>query len=408
MKAFLRNSYVTRQWYHNGSGGTQQYLQSSQSWANIVSQNNKRNRNVWSPYQLLIREVGGGLMDQRTNIEWNGSTYSFGPNGNFFGTGSSHPAPTYLQSDLRAVTRAKLLSRLKDARNQWQAAVSLGESRETARMFAVTAGRMVGGLRMLRQGRVFDAWDTLATSSRRKYQHLKSVERELKTGSKDASAAFLELSYGWLPLLSDIDSAAKYLARKHVEQKLGLTEFSVAHRIEQSGYYQEPLNPKSAPSYGQYWHDFGHSRLTYQLIPDPYRGFANTVDELGFTDPLSVLWELTPLSFVADWFVNVGQILSSLHEFRRWTVVKGVESFRLGHVKVRVVSHYPTASFGTPYGSARTQAFSNPEILRSNLLLRSPVSSLPTSVPLRVNLNPFDLKNGQVASALALLRQAFR
>lgn len=38
----------------------------------------------------------------------------------------------------------------------------------------------------------------------------------------------------------------------------------------------------------------------------------STLGAYGFTNPLSVAWELTPFSFVVDWWINVGEILGSL------------------------------------------------------------------------------------------------
>jgi hypothetical protein len=35
---------------------------------------------------------------------------------------------------------------------------------------------------------------------------------------------------------------------------------------------------------------------------------------LGVTKPLSVIWELVPFSFVVDWFVSVGEWISSLED----------------------------------------------------------------------------------------------
>jgi len=34
---------------------------------------------------------------------------------------------------------------------------------------------------------------------------------------------------------------------------------------------------------------------------------------LGLTDPLSVLWEITPYSFVVDWFIPIGTYLENLN-----------------------------------------------------------------------------------------------
>lgn len=42
--------------------------------------------------------------------------------------------------------------------------------------------------------------------------------------------------------------------------------------------------------------------------------------QLGLLNPLSIAWELVPFSFVVDWFVNVGQVLSSMTDFMGCTI----------------------------------------------------------------------------------------
>lgn len=39
------------------------------------------------------------------------------------------------------------------------------------------------------------------------------------------------------------------------------------------------------------------------------------ISQFGLANPLAIAWELVPFSFVLDWFVNVGDYLSSLTDF---------------------------------------------------------------------------------------------
>jgi hypothetical protein len=41
-------------------------------------------------------------------------------------------------------------------------------------------------------------------------------------------------------------------------------------------------------------------------------GALNTANIFGLTNPLTVAWELVPFSFVADWFLPIGQALQDL------------------------------------------------------------------------------------------------
>jgi len=39
---------------------------------------------------------------------------------------------------------------------------------------------------------------------------------------------------------------------------------------------------------------------------------SDTADIIGLTDPLTAIWELTPYSFVVDWFIPIGDYLQNV------------------------------------------------------------------------------------------------
>jgi hypothetical protein len=65
----------------------------------------------------------------------------------------------------------------------------------------------------------------------------------------------------------------------------------------------------------------------------------------GLDQPIEAIWELTPFSFIADWFFNIGQTIASwtpnvgVHELASWVTVKDVI-----HSERRVVDSYTTNS----------------------------------------------------------------
>lgn len=311
--------------------------------------------------------------------------------------------PYLEKNEANAVALAKLNSSLKDARTQWNLAVTLGEARETASMIAHSARRLAQGYMSFKKGRVTEAWRQLRGVSKVPVHHQENF-RELKRRSKrdtwvdESASAWMEFNYGWKPLLGDIDSAAKYLAEKHVRGYFPVQEVSRAHRVRGAkttysggGYY---------PRYKLVTRVMSHVRYTYHLRPNwAYK--PSTLNELGFTDPYSLAWELLPLSFVTDWFVNVGQVLESLHEFQQWSVVKGIKSYRTSQVlEKEMVKNWGDYTAVETYGT---------QYQKYSWMDRAILTSLPTSVPLRVKVeNPFDLNLGQMASAASLLRFAFR
>jgi hypothetical protein len=372
-----------------------------------ADRNNKKDRN-WSNYSYTRRtsNSGGGQAD------WWGDYYVWPNNIRYkVGTTFFDASYTYVDPQLAssaavdAIALAKLLSSLKDSRMQYNAAVFLGEARETARHMVRTARRLVGGFQLFRKGRVVDATRCLLG---REDIPVRSqfVHRSLKRRAKDpkwadyVTSAWMEFSYAWRPLLSDIDSAAKYLAEKQVERSLSVYPVSRAHKA-----WDRSLVTVANGTYRtqESKEQFTSVRYTYELYPKFLRQ-PSTMAELGFTDPATVIWELLPLSFVVDWFVNVGQVLESLFEFNQWTVKRGLKSTR----RRKTISNYlVNGTYSPPNPPNRVDSRSG-YFLEFVACDRQVLGSLPTSVPLRTKIdNPFDLNYGQWASAASLLRYAF-
>jgi hypothetical protein len=53
---------------------------------------------------------------------------------------------------------------------------------------------------------------------------------------------------------------------------------------------------------------------------------TSTLQQLGLDNPAMLAWELTTLSFVADWFVNVSDVLEQITAFTGVTYLTGWES----------------------------------------------------------------------------------
>lgn len=111
-------------------------------------------------------------------------------------------------------------------------------------------------------------------------------------------SAWLEAVYGWLPLLSDLDEGAKFIVaalevpRKQTYRAIAMTDGT-------------PLS--SAPSL---WSAHGNVKRMKYAVAHMIEDDSNLA-YTGIVDPLSVLWELTPYSFVADWFIPLGDYLNA-------------------------------------------------------------------------------------------------
>lgn len=388
----------------------------------VTSTNNKQNR-PWTNWRYTRRSAHGGHHNRVNRAWW----YGYGINDygypvmnatNVYTSGNrgfDHPwaftsfsEPT-TKAEANAIAEAKLLSSLEEARTQWNLAVTLGEARETASMIAHTARRLGSSFLSFKKGKITDAWRQLRGKERVPVHHqenFRSLKKRAKrdTWADESASAWMEFNYGWTPLLGDIDSAAKYLAEKHVRGYFPVQEVSRAHRARRTSSVN--YGTGNSYRYVDRARFMSHVRRTYELYPD-WAKKPSTLNELGFTDPYTLAWELLPLSFVVDWFVNVGQVLQSLHEFRQWRVKRGIYSSRSVSAQERALTRNWVAGSGQPISPA-TEILPE-QYVKLTWTDRSVISTLPTAVPLRIKVgNPFDLKSGQLASAAALLRFAFR
>lgn len=169
--------------------------------------------------------------------------------------------------------------------------IVIGEHRQTLRLIADTARRFGNAYKAVARG------DLVGASRAIGVPYGSSSRRNI--GLKDVSDWWLRVQYGVKPLLQDVYGGAQALARalefpreqtyRVRSRKLGRV-VPVSQNIELGNW--------------KGW-AYTHSQLIAKI---------REIDEIkliGLTDPAAVLWELTPWSFVADWFVPIGSYLSA-------------------------------------------------------------------------------------------------
>lgn len=121
----------------------------------------------------------------------------------------------------------------------------------------------------------------------------------------DVSSAWLELQYGWKPLLSDIHEAGK--AWQQANRSSGSVLVSNVQK-SLSQPFSEVVDStfSGAERSGTYFHK--------RRIICRYTSSSFAVHEIGLCDPLSIAWELLPWSFVADWFIPIGTYLDVINQ----------------------------------------------------------------------------------------------
>lgn len=182
-------------------------------------------------------------------------------------------------------------------------------------MISRRAGELLRFSRAVRSGRLVEAakilgWETTNLSSnrhvvRRPFRN-KVVTLRARGVAKSFASLWLEYSFGWKPMLSSIADSIDVL--QHPYPSSLITASAKMHRSwtyretsDTGGWKTKTVTTDTVRKIG--------ARVQ---ISNPNLFRAN---QLGFVNPASVAWELVPFSFVVDWFVNVGEFLSSYTDF---------------------------------------------------------------------------------------------
>jgi hypothetical protein len=187
----------------------------------------------------------------------------------------------------------KLLEKWRSS--TFDAGVSLAEGKESVEMIVQRTKTIIDSARALRKGNFGGALAALAHVSKSDRRHaIKSMN------SGYFANAWLELQFGWRPLLNDIYAASEFVKTK---PKVGVIRSSV-----------KESNPVC---HGQ--GSFPDSGID-SVVNEKRRYLKVTISEeptvyerLGLTDPASIAWELVPFSFVVDWFTPIGSTIRALH-----------------------------------------------------------------------------------------------
>lgn len=125
---------------------------------------------------------------------------------------------------------------------------------------------------------------------------------------KGAASDWLELQYGWLPLIQDIYGLHEEFNRETVVEAFRFSVVSEAWEPIEIGGYNAGLSAGSYALYDFIGKKYYRCCLTFEVSDDTYL----IASRIGLTNPAEVAWNLVPWSFIADWFVPVGDWLGAM------------------------------------------------------------------------------------------------
>lgn len=226
---------------------------------------------------------------------------------------------------------------------------------------------------------------------------------------KYATDKWLEYRYGWLPFVSSTYELLKTLAHRVDSGSVATIEARAANKVDKDVFLN--LSPTYNGGQRQAFDRINHSTrilLKFQIRP------RTTLEIYDFTslNPLGIAWELVPLSFVADWFVNIGDCMS-LWEDHILFANRFVSGFKTTTVSEDVVhsdiDRYNTAPAVFPNGQQQNDiifSYNHELKVRHEFRYknRETLASIPSPGGVRVKVN---LNSNRMLDAAALIRAAF-
>lgn len=201
----------------------------------------------------------------------------------------------------------KLVGKLKEKvrGSDFNMSVFLGEGHQTLTMIGDSAIRIARAINLLTKGNVIGAVHEMSKSAQQTTK-LKShlgprglwTTKLRRNATNQLSNNWLELQYGWLPLLNDIRSGAEQLAHR----------LNVPFRQRYAARHS--LKTVEMPLTSVYGFADGGALYRKQIVA--FISEPESIPKLlGLLNPELVLWERTPFSFVADWIIPFGDYLDA-------------------------------------------------------------------------------------------------
>lgn len=299
------------------------------------------------------------------------------------------------------------ISRLRSQLSQsaGSLAVSVAEFDKTVAHVAHTANRLARAFLSLRKGGLglfSDALGiTVPVKSIKAYRHRFRVERNRGSDLLQlAAGTWLEYTYGWKPLLSDVYAQAENLANYLTNHQNVIREARGTAKGENTTKTVDTVSSSDWEVWTEAVMKTRYSYVVRYKVADPNGSIPQI---FGLNNPLSVAWELIPFSFVADWFLPIGDFLEGLTstsglEFHSGSLTRRYEAFvhkriipKVAHPDQggsrRMYLNYGDSMYQHKYGKSRTLLTEFPQ---------------PQFIP----KNPLSVSHA--TSALALLQSVFR
>lgn len=301
----------------------------------------------------------------------------------------------------------KLLESLKDGKNNPN--VSLGqallERKQTERLFIDTIEFVAKSLRGFRKGLRNWEWELVKDDVARHNLLQKVQRRAAVLGGKPPKLSpyerrglaviekWLAWQYGVKPLMQDVFDAMEAVDYFQGNELYSLSIRARA-RVDMDTVVTRFSNGSGAFSYELpiHWINRGQTFVEWKLKT----GVLPALVTVGVTNPINLIYQVTPFSFILDWFVNLGSWFNLFDATIGKEFLNGYQTgLKVGSGRFQVVKTSGSQYQIIERGESFLSAFN---------LTRAKLASFPTPVPPAFK-NPCSPTH--VANALSLLAVAF-
>jgi len=194
-------------------------------------------------------------------------------------------------TELDSVAYQRLLERTKDQRVNL--AQAFAERAQTVRLLADSAVRLAEFIASVKRGNVNGA-----------------LKKLLPQDARGVSSDWLAYQYGVRPLISDIQGLVDELGKGNPAM---LDIIGSARKTPTSngcGYANDNGSYIYGPNCSWSTKLDADVGVKYKLRARVTHGGLKLINSIGLSNPATIAWELTPWSFVIDWFIPIGDYLN--------------------------------------------------------------------------------------------------
>jgi hypothetical protein len=292
---------------------------------------------------------------------------------------------------LRRKAEIEALLALKD--QKVNLGVALGEARETARFVGESFAAIGQSIRYLKRGNIRKSIQRL-----RRMSNLVPGERSLARIPQN----WLRWQYAAKPLIGEVNGACMELSNLS-EEPLWVTTAKGFVTEKEEGVDNLDFTDLNLYSSDVEWRTRRGVFVRLDYLPE--EEFFSRLTSLGVTNPLEVVWELTPFSFVLDWAVGIGDWFAVLDATAGYRFLSGSRS-ELREIVMKSTGSDRPLNWQTMFAKEPTGVLRNWSCERRVFDLDRTVYYDTPFIALPPVQNPVSF--GHVANGLSLLALAIR